>query len=332
MKWFEIEDYKNKFKPLTIFIGGRGIGKTYSSISFLINSGKPFIYLRNNATELDESASIMGNPFKAYNDDHGTNYKLIAEKKHYLIVEAKPDPEDPDKEVYRNIGYAGALSTFENLRGVDFSDVDYVFLDEFITVRTLSFNQFSAFIKMYETVARNRELQGRDPLICILCSNSQNLYNQILQGFNLVSVIENMMRIGQISASGQDYYINLCKDQEVSNAKRNTALYRLTAGTREYQESIENSFSNNDFSNVGTRDLKEYKPVCQYEDIYIYLHKSMNNIYISWRSASCKQFSKNQHLMFMKYIGATIRTYIANGECYFSDMLIKNKISEIIGL
>ena len=332
MKWFEIKNYEHKFKPLSIFIGGRGIGKTYSSIAYLIEKGKPFIYLRNTAVEIDECASTLGNPFTAYNNDHGTNYKMIAEKKHYLIVEAKPDPEDPDKEVYRTIGYAGALSVFENMRGVDFSEVEYVFMDEFITIKTLTFNQYSAFIKMYETVARNRELQGRDPLICILCSNSQDLYNPILQGFGFVNIIENMMRIGQVAASGQDYYINLCKDQEVSNAKRNTALYRLTAGTKEFNESIENSFSNNDFSNVGSRDLKEYRPICEYDDMFIYLHKSMNNIYITWRSATCKKFNKNQHIMFMRCIGANIRTYIANGECYFSDMLIKNKISEIIGL
>ena len=44
--------------------------------------------------------------------------------KHYIIYE--DIDEDP-----KVIGYGVALSTFENLRGVDLSDVNYVLFDEF---------------------------------------------------------------------------------------------------------------------------------------------------------------------------------------------------------
>lgn len=325
MKWLEIRNYEKKFRPLTFFIGGRGIGKTYSSIQYLVERGDLFLYLRNTQTQIDESCSLMGNPFLRYNQDHGRNIKLVPEKKHFLIVDEVENPED-EKPVQKLIGYAAALSTFENLRGVDMSDVKYVLFDEFIEKRTLSFNQFDSFSHMYETVSRNRELLGDPPLICFMLSNSQSLFNPILQGYGIVHQIEKMIVYGQDTHTDQDYFVCLCKDQEVSQKKQNTALYRLARNSHIYRENIENDFVNDDFSGIESVNLREYTPLCCYDDIFIYKHKSQPIYHVTWTSGTCQHFQESERSLFLRSFGASLRMLIPLNKVTFSDASIKHKL------
>ena len=40
MEWYDIRKRSEKLRPVSIVIGGRGIGKTYSALSFLLETGK----------------------------------------------------------------------------------------------------------------------------------------------------------------------------------------------------------------------------------------------------------------------------------------------------
>ena len=45
INWFNIADYEPKFRPNNFFIGARGIGKTYSAFSYVLEKKKDmFIY------------------------------------------------------------------------------------------------------------------------------------------------------------------------------------------------------------------------------------------------------------------------------------------------
>lgn len=333
MKWLEIRNYEKKFRPLTFFIGGRGIGKTYSSIEYLVEREDLFLYLRNTQTQIEESCSLMGNPFLSYNRDHGRNIKLVPEKKHFLIVDEVENSEDNEKPVQKLIGYAAALSTFENLRGVDMSEVKFVLFDEFIEKRTLSFNQFDSFSHMYETVSRNRELLGDPPLICFMLSNSQSLFNPILQGYGIVHQIEKMIVYGQDTHTDQDYFVCLCKDQEVSQKKQDTALYRLARNSHIYRENIENDFVNDDFSGIESVNLREYTPICCYDDIFIYKHKSQPIYHVSWTSGTCQHFQESERSLFLRSFGASLRMLIPLNKVTFSDASIKHKLeTEVLKL
>lgn len=326
MKWLEIRNYEKKFRPLTFFIGGRGIGKTYSSIQYLIERGDLFLYLRNTQIQIEESCSLMGNPFSSYNRDHGRNIKLVPEKKHFLIVDEVENDVDDEKPIQKLVGYAAALSTFENLRGVDLSEVRYVLFDEFIEKRTLAFNQFDSFSHMYETVSRNRELLGEPPLICFMLSNSQSLFNPILQGYGIVRQIETMIVNGQDTHTDQDYFICLCKDQEVSQKKQNTALYRLSRNSHIYRENIENDFVNDDFSGIQNVKLAEYSPLCCYDDIFIYKHKSQPIYHVTWTSGTCQKFRPEERSLFLRAFGVNLRMLIPLNRVTFSDASIKHKL------
>ena len=238
MKWFDIDDYINDFRNINIIIGGRGIGKTYSALNFLITSGEAFIYLRNKDNQLDESCSDFGNPFKRLNKDLNRNVTMNKSKKHAFIYE-----DD------RLLGYGAALSTFESLRGVDLSDVKYVIFDEFIEKGKLMFNQFEAFVNFYETVNRNRELLGEDALKVFMLSNSQSLNNEILMGYNLVPIIEGMVRSGQRKYKNENLCL-LLPESEISDLKRQTGQYKLIAGTKIYKEVIENKFAHDSYYGI----------------------------------------------------------------------------------
>ena len=325
IEWYNIADSANKLRALSVIIGGRGIGKTYSAIDYLVNLNVPFIYMRNTDVQLKESSTAFGNPFKRWNIDHNRDIKIIKEGMHSVIVEKLDDSE------VNYLGYAVALSTFENLRGVDLSDVEYVLFDEFIERRTLTFQQFETFANFYETVNRNRELQGREPLKVILLSNAQKLGNPILAGYGFIPIIENMIRNGQKEKIEKHFYISL-PESNVSDAKKNTANYVLTAGSKFADEALDNKFSYDSFYNIKKKPLREYYPVCSIDDIYIWKHKAKFIYYVCRsRSDKVQEFSsKDNKTQFLRTYGMTLRDANAAGKVFYSDFTIKMQLLEVI--
>lgn len=325
MEWYDISKRSEQLRPFNFIIGGRGIGKTYSTINWLIEQGKPFIYLRNTDTQMTESCSSFGNPFKRWSLDHNRDIFIQAEGKHYVIKERTGEKET------KTLGYAAALSVFENLRGVDLSECVYCMFDEFIERRTLMFDQFSAFANFYETVNRNRELLGDPPLMVFLLSNAQKLDNPILAGYNIIPQIEIMMKAGQRSYTNNLLHIELPKS-EVSEAKKQTVNYLMTEGSSYYQEAIDNDFAFDSFYNVGKKPIKEYVPVCSIDGIYIYQHKSTSNYYCC-RTANnkCMEYtSKDNRRMFLQRYGIRLRMARDGGKLEYSDFSIKSRLNALL--
>ncbi len=324
IKWYDIKDRENKLSAINIIIGGRGIGKTYSALSYIIGKEKPFIYLRNTDVQLKECITAFGNPFKRWNKDHNRNIFFKSEKSHSLIY-------DEDREDGQPIGYGLALSTFENLRGVDLSDVEYVLFDEFIEKRTLSFRQFECFASFYETVNRNRELLGERPLCCILLSNSQKLANPILAGYGLIPVIENMFRTGQKEFRKDGLYLSL-PDSEVSELKKSTLNYTLINGTKIADEALNNAFAFDSFYGVKKQNINEYVPVCQIDDVYLYKHKANGQLYAcSIQAQNIPVFYSRDNLTaFLRAYGRKLMDAASRGKIYYSDFVTKTLLLEII--
>lgn len=321
MKFFDIRDYLNDLKPISIIIGGRGIGKTYSALSFLIENKKRFLYMRNTRQQITECCSDFGNPFKRLNKDKGWDIQLSTEKDHVNIVDGNGDI----------IGYASPLSVFENLRGADLSDVDYVIFDEFIENRKLLFDQFKAFVNMRETVGRNRELLGEAPLYTILLSNAQSLNSPILAGYDLIPDIEGIIKASQKKLKRADTLV-LLPESEVSELKKNTSTYRGLKGTRIYKENIENQFANDSFYGIKKRNIREYKPICKIDDLYLYHHKSNHKKYVcTIQAVNIPEYnSKDNALAFYQSFGRWLPSEYATGYLEFSDFTTKAKFMKII--
>ena len=325
IKYFNIGGLSEKLRPFNFIIGGRGIGKTYSSIDFLINRGERFLYLRNTYVEMEESTGDFGNPFKKWNSNNNRNICIIPERKHRLIKDFT-NPDEP-----KTIGYAAPLSTFENLRGIDLSDVKYILFDEFIEKRTLAFDQFRAFANMYETVNRNRELEGEQPLIVICLSNAQKLDNQILAGYGCIPIIERMIQ------NNREEYIDskkliLLPKSEVSEMKANTVSYKAIENTAYYNEALKNKFAFDSFANIVKRNINEYIPICGFDDFFIWKHKSCSKYYI------CRSSSNNvpiyntidsKHIFQRKY-QLQLRLAYVSDNIEYSEFLLKSKLQGVI--
>ena len=264
--------------PITLVIGGRGIGKTYGKLEDSIVNQNKFLFMRRTKTQVDTTMTSELSVFKQLNEDHDWaiySKGLSRVPGFYNIY--KEDSGEP-------IGHAAPLSTFSNMRGFG-SDAVEMILDEFIPELTEKKirDEGNAILNAYETVARNRELKGQDPLRFYALSNSNELGAPLLMALGLVGKVERMKRKGQELTVLDDrgIAIILPKADLIRERKAETALYRATKGTQFYGMAIENDFSEIDDLSVASKRLIEYVPVVQVGELCIYRHKSASTYYVS---------------------------------------------------
>ncbi len=326
INWYNIAATEHKHMAFNFIIGGRGIGKTYSCIDYCMDKYPGHIlYMRNTKEQIDESSgksfeTSFGNPFKRWSLDNSRRVFLTIEKKHAII-----------KEDDRVLGYGAALSTFENLRGVDLSDIDVIIFDEFVENRNLMFDQFRAFMSAYETINRNRELLGKPYVKVFLLSNAQRMSNPILRGLDLITVIEGMKKSGQKSYTAPPIHIELPMSS-VSDQKANTALYSIAKNTEYYKESIENQFANDSFTGVNKKNISEYVPLCAIDDIFIYKHKSNGRFYACGTYAQdAKRFNtRDNYLFWLRAYGLKLRLAITADLVDYADYTTKSDLLKIL--
>lgn len=322
--YYNIEDMLAKQQVFNIVIGGRGIGKTYSALKMLRDSGKHFIYLRRLQTEIDIVATESANPFKVINRDFGDDFKIVANKIKCIM--------NGDTQV----GYAIALSTFSNLRGVDFSDVDIILFDEFIPEKTRKStikNESDAFFNLYESVNRNREFQGKSPVLVIMLSNAVSIFSPLLLELGITEIIEKMLREDSelYIDKKRSILINIPKSNSISELKKETVLYKLTSGTKFNDHAIENKFCYDSWYNVRKRNIVEYIPICSIDGVYIYRHKNNGTLYACFNRADCPEYtSEDTYSIFKRNHWIYLHESYVSGKMYFQNMVAKKIIESVI--
>ena len=278
MRLYDSNGYADQFEMINkgntfIFeVGARGTGKTYGSMLYILNTGVKFLYLRRTKTEADLVKSDITNPFKVINMDLGTDVK--AGRGQYVFPFIKEGSV---------IGYGAALSTFYNVRGVDFSDVEIIIYDEFIpenSARPIK-NEFDALMNVIETVNRNRELTGKKPVKLVCMANSNKLDNPIFLGLEIVNKAAKMAEKNQeiYSDNNRELTVYMLMNSPVSRKKAQTALYKLTAGNDFQRMALLNQFDM--FTdNIRPSKLTEYRPVVQIGELFIYKHKNRKEYYV----------------------------------------------------
>jgi len=275
--------------PFSFVIGGRGTGKTYGALKYVLESGIKFCLMRRTQSQLDTIARPDTNPFKSIVRDLALDYSVepVPAGKNIYAFRRTTYAEDGTPQYSDLLGYAIALSTTSNLRGFDMSDVQLIVYDEFIPEkheRPIK-NESAAFFNVYETVNRNRELPPRSerPLQVLALANANEFANPLLIGVGAVSLVERMI------AQGKTEYVNpqrgigiwLLTDSPISSQKSTTALYKLTAGTSFAEMAINNAFEGADDPDVYSVNLREYQPIAAVGEVVIYKHKSVSSYYIS---------------------------------------------------
>ena len=293
----EIMAHESMFK---FVYGGRGTGKTYGGLQYYIDEDQKFIYLRRLQAQMEIVKKDDMQPFKALNRDRGWNIQPFTVNKYISsFYESGLDEDGKVIPTGESKGLLASLSTFSNLRGVDGSDIKVIHLDEFIpelNERPIK-DEASALFNAYETINRNRELNG-EPAVKLLCTaNSNRIDNPLFMELNLIRIAE------KIRKSGDEWYydkkrsmllVDLYKSK-ISEEKSETALYRLTRGTEFYNMAIKNTFINEERGRIGTKPLKEYRPVVSIGEICIYKHKSSGEFYVTeHKSGSPKEYGTGE--------------------------------------
>lgn len=268
--------------PFTFVIGARGVGKTYGFLEYIYEKRMKYIHLRRTQVQADLLSSSAFQPYKQLNVDKGWNVGITGVAKN---VSGLAEMDEDGENYLPPFGFICALSTFSNLRGFDASDVEIIFYDEFIPETTAKpiKSEYETLLNVYETVNRNRELKGLPPVRLVCCANSNTIDNPYFIGLGVINKIASLQSKGKMIYKDDDrglLIINLTKSP-ISQRKKNTALYKLSANTDFGDMALENLYSGTDTSTISRERLVEYKPRVNVGEITIYLHKSKRIYYVS---------------------------------------------------
>ena len=315
-------------------IGPRGNGKTYGALAWANQTGSKYILMRRTQTEMDILTSKMIDQFEELNRDFGWHYSIDKAGKNMAVIwdTSKEDASD-------NIGLGLCLSTIRTIRGFNGLSYEYLIYDEFIPETTAKAmkGEASAFLQAYETINRNRELQGREPMKVFLLSNSNDLAHPLLCDLGIDRYIEKMARKNEemISIPERDCTIWLPKSSEYVERKAETALYKFSQGTKFYKMALNNEFSSNDQSGVRSYDCFKMKPIVSIDKNFcIYKDKKSPIYYCAFfRHGRPKTYSDNDGgwSSFIADYRQELTAVYLRGNMRFETYNLKSKILALLG-
>lgn len=327
--YFNVE-YVLRFPvPFIFVVGGRGTGKTYGALRYVLENHIKFIYMRRTQAQADIINKPEFSPFKSVMRDTGqiiTSAPVTKYNSAFYHAKLEDDKLIPDGAP---IGYTMALSTVSNLRGFDMSDCTLLIYDEFIPEqheRPLK-NEAAALFNAYETINRNRELTG-SPALKVLClANSNTLNNPIFASLGVMDKVLTMEKKQQAVTINADrgYAIVMLSGSPVSQQKKNTALYALTQGTEFSRMAIDNSY-NVQFTRQAV-NLVEYAPLFVVDGVAVYRHKAGSGLYVT-RHISGGIVEIDARL-YKKLYAAMLSDLDARGLVIYEDIALKEYLTHI---
>ncbi len=287
MKIFDTSGYVNvrgileEGYPFNFLVGGRGTGKTYTTLKVAKEDGRKFMLMRRTQSQADLISKPEFSVFKPLNEDLGWNVQVRRISKYNS---AFYEPMQDEDDIGREIGYTCALSTISNMRGFDASDIELLIYDEFIPEKheRLLKNEADAIFNAYETMNRNREIKGIAPIQMICLANANDITNPVFESLKLIRIADKMQKGNTDRWTDEKRGIQLIMlhRSPISKRKANTVLYNLTEGSDFANMALDNDF-NVDRQHVRPRPLSEYTPVCSLGELCLYRHKSDHRMYAS---------------------------------------------------
>ena len=310
--------------PFNFLVGGRGTGKTYSTLMVAKELGMRFMLMRRTQSQADLISKPEFSVFKPLNNDLGWNVQVKSISKYNsMFYESLSD----DGKIVQPIGYTCALSTISNMRGFDASDIQLLIYDEFIPEKheRLLKNEADALFNAYETMNRNRELKGVAPIQMICLANANDITNPVFESLNLIRVADKLQRGNGDRWTDEKRGIQLIMlhRSPISRQKTGTVLYQLTDGSEFASMALENDFNVNR-QHVRPRPLSEFLPICNIGELYIYRHKSENRLYCTTHKSGVFNIkystSETDKLHYQRIYRTHWELYIS-GRVDFADVL-----------
>lgn len=264
-----------------IILSGRGVGKTFGFLKYMREEAAAglgrFAYLRRLQTQIDICGKAEFNPFKRLDSVYHmtTTVKSISKYSSGFYAD--------DMQL---LGYGLALSTFGSLRGFDGSDITSILFEECIPKQgehRLK-QEASMLWDAYETINRNRELEGEAPVRLFCIGNSNNTAADLLVDMGLVQRVERMKEKGVELYQDRKRSLQLIVLGSTSKGeqKRDTALYRFLGADSGYSAAALDNDPEEEWGRVNrSRPLREYRPIVTVGDITVYEHKSRYEYYVT---------------------------------------------------
>lgn len=311
--------------PFLLIVGGRGTGKTYTSIKTLLEEGIFFLYLRRTSNQMELVAKEEFSPIVKIAADMGVILCSAMISKYAAGVYHVGDDGKP---IGDPVAVIMALSTIANARSFDASRVKVILYDECIPERherAISHEE-DAFLNMYESIDRNRQLAGDPPVKCVCLANANNLEAPILRALNCVRTLDRMKKKKQSQYVDRSTGLSifLLNDSPISAEKRRTALYNLTMGKGDFADmALANEFSADNYTDICVKPLNEYVPIAAIGPICLYQHKHNYSWYVSETiSGRPEQFENvlTDRQRFRK-------KYVRSWQDYFAKKLVFENVS-----
>ena len=103
--------------PFNFLVGGRGTGKTYTTLKVAREDERLFMLMRRTQSQADLISKPEFSVFKPLNEDLQWNVMVKSISKYNSMFYTD------DGETIHPVGYTCALSTISNMRGFDASDI-----------------------------------------------------------------------------------------------------------------------------------------------------------------------------------------------------------------
>lgn len=306
--------------------GGRGTGKTYTLLKRMCEEQRHYLYLRRTPSQVDTVAADQDFwPWTPLNRDMGWDYvprKIKGVRSMYKVCDGDDDPEP-----------RGTIASVVNLartRGFSSPDTDYIILDEY-QKDDLDFyrkGEGVGLANIYETVTRNRELQGKPPCKLICMSNAVGMANPYYLQWDVVDVVDRMIGTRRRWMYLPDRGIMLVDmvDSPIAEAKKDTALARSLAGTDYYRSALENQYAGEEKSRTESRDLIQYRPVVYVGRLCIYRHKSDGSYYVCEHMSGAAPVYGTGHYDLLRFRQRYARLY----DSYMARKIIFERYSDEI--
>lgn len=339
-EFYKSDAIRAKGMPFNFIIGGRGIGKTFDFITWLLEENIFHCYLRRTQTEIDLGCNKEINPYTVPAESEKIVVEIESSKNItyiYREIEATNVTEEGTEKSKRKMlaGYAIALSTFSNVRGGDFSNVDVIIFDEFIkenTKKNTIKDEAGAFFNLYESINRNREFFGKPPVQVYFLSNAVSIISDIIVTLGLVGDLEMMIRKEQRfrTIPERGICIEIPAVDSFTDQKKKTALYRLTAGTRFYEHAVENKFAYDSWYHVEKKNISEFIPLCGVLDIFFFSHKSGGYVYACESRADAIRYTEDEISIFKRNHYFYLREQYMSGHMFYSNMTVKEIVRQLL--
>ena len=167
---------------------------------------------------------------------------------------------------------------------------DFLILDEFIPQpwERISKKEGEQIMDLYKTIARDREIRGREPLKLLALANAVSISNPLCNILEITDIIADMQARGRDMVIIDGIMIRILQDAGFHEEEEKSLIYKRMAKTAWGQMALENKFAYDDLSNIGSISIKGYRCICKikYKTDEWYVYRKGKSYYVSFSQST----------------------------------------------